>query len=75
MISDDREPTVCPFTLKETELTADECIILDVYAEQYDIKSNNKTYRICYNSKSCWFVFSRFVTGLLTHCVTKKKSP
>ena len=52
MISDEREITLCPLTLNETEMTADECMTLEVYAEQYGVKSQNKTYTVCYGSKS-----------------------
>ena len=51
MILDERKATVCPLQLKESEMTADECITLDVYAEQYGVRSENKTYTVCYYSK------------------------
>ena len=52
MISDVRGPTVCPLILKESDMTEDECVTLTVYAEQYGVRSKNKTYTVCYNSKS-----------------------
>ena len=51
MISDVRGPTVCPLILKESDMTEDECVTLTVYAEQYGVLSENKTYTICYYSK------------------------
>ena len=45
------------------ELIADECMTLDVYAEQYGVRSENKTYTICYNSKSIYSLLLMF--GLL----------
>ena len=51
MISDETEPTLCPLTITESEMTADECMTLEVYAEQYGVRSENKTYTVCYSSK------------------------
>ena len=52
MISDVTDSTVCLLILKESDMTEDECVTLTVYAEQYGVQSDNKTYTVCYNSKS-----------------------
>ena len=51
VISDYREATVCPLILKESEMTAGECITLEVYAEQYGVSSEKKVFGICYVGK------------------------
>ena len=45
--SDEREAT-SQLTLKESEMTAGECMAVDVYAEHYGVRSEKKTYNICY---------------------------
>ena len=32
-------------------MVAGECFKLDLYAEQYGVRSETKTYTLCYNSK------------------------
>ena len=57
MISDEREKTVCPMTLKETDMMEDNCTKLEVYAKQYGVQSEKKAYIICYHSKKlCTFL-------------------
>ena len=51
VISDVREVTVCPLTIKESDMTPDECMTLEVYAEQYCVQSEKKHYTVCYKSK------------------------
>ena len=51
MILVEGEATACPLTLKESNMTIDECMTLEVYAEQYGVRSESKAYTVCYNSK------------------------
>ena len=51
VISDERSKTVCPLILKEPDMIAGNCKILDVYAEQYGMQGKKKTYTICYYGK------------------------
>ena len=51
VISDERNATDCPLTLKESDMRLGECITLEVYAEQYGVQSEIKNYTVCYNSK------------------------
>ena len=43
-----RVATVCPLTIKEAEMTAGKCMELEVFAEQYDVQSEKKAHKICY---------------------------
>ena len=38
-------------TLNETEMVAGECTKLEVYAEQYGVRSEKKVYDVCYDGK------------------------
>ena len=51
VFSDQGNVTVCPVTLNETELKADDCLTLEVYAEQYGVQSEKKVYNVCYYGK------------------------
>ena len=52
-ISDENAMAVCPLTLKESDLRYGECITLDVYAEQYGVCSEKKSFVVCYHGKTC----------------------
>ena len=49
--SDERNSTVCPLTVNESEMTAGECMTLEVYAEQYGVESKKKAHNVCYYGK------------------------
>ena len=51
VISDDRETTYCPLTLMESDLDVGECMTLEVYAEQYGVQSEKKSFTACYDGK------------------------
>ena len=51
MISDERATTVCQLTLNEIEMTAGECMSLQVYAKQYGVQSEKKAYTVCYDGE------------------------
>ena len=52
VISDQKDIITCPWTLAESEITAGDCITLEVYAEQYGVQSERKTFHVCYNGKT-----------------------
>ena len=52
MILDGRNKTLCPLTLKESEMTAGNCTKLEVHAEQYGVQSKKIGYTVCYLGKS-----------------------
>ena len=52
MISDERDITVCQLTLNEIEMTAGECMSLQVYAKQYGVHSEKNAYTVCYDGKT-----------------------
>ena len=51
LISDEGSTTVCQLTLNETEMTAGECMTIEVYAKQYGVQSEKKIYSVCYDGK------------------------
>ena len=53
MISDVKNTTVCPYALKEPEMTAGDTTTLEVYAEQYGLLSEKIVYAISYYGKTC----------------------
>ena len=52
VISDERSATICPLTLKESEITAGDCVGLEVHAEQYGVQSQMKFVDVCYDGKA-----------------------
>ena len=52
MIPDERDTTVCPLTLKESNMMAGECRMFEVHAEQYGVRSGKKSYTVCYDGKT-----------------------
>ena len=52
VILDERNATVCPFTLNESEMIPGDCITLEVHAEQYGVQSEMKVYTVCYYGKT-----------------------
>ena len=51
MISDEGNVTLCPLTLKESEMTPGNCTPVEVHAEQYGVVSDKKIYVVCYYGK------------------------
>ena len=58
VISDEKDTTICPLTLHESEMTAGDCIRLEVYATQYGVQSKKKAYNVCYKGKARVFLFA-----------------
>ena len=51
LILDVKDTTACPLTLKESDMMPGNCTTLEVYAEQYGVKSEKKAYNVCYAGK------------------------